>query len=193
MQIHKLLIRPFTLFGLVLGLAMVSNTALAAQTADGFAFPTTTTVMDVNYKLCSSSDSQVYFFLDIGDVALYLKDCTRRPPLDQKKLLYFYYNHDFTAKQLRDSAWESLKKNLSDSTFTSLQQAIKDFNQLYQSVEAGDTYQLGVNAQGLMALYLNGDYLGQSDSRQLSRVYFRIWLGKHPLSEDVKATLLDLH
>lgn len=167
-----------------------SPPAMAAHTADGFEFPASVTLDGVPYTLCSSADMQVYLFLDIGDVALYLANCNQRPLLDQGRLLYFYYDHDFSAQELRKSGRVLLKRNLSSASFFALKGALVRFNQLYQPVKNGDSYRIGTNARGQLTLFLNQHYLGKSDSAALSAAYFKIWFGPNPFSDQVKNDLL---
>ncbi len=184
--------RSWWLFRLLVLLALLAlgRQATAAHTADGFHFPVTTTMTGVTYHLCSSADMQVYLFLDIGDVALYLADCGHAPFLEQGRLLYFHYNHSFDASDLRKSSRVLLKRNTTPLQFDALKESLARFNRLYQPVQEGDNYILGTTSGGRLALYLNGRYLGETRSLALSKAYFRIWFGPRPFDEQVKIDLL---
>lgn len=175
---------------LLLPLLVFGRPGIAAHTADGFHFPATTTMTGMAYHLCSSADMQFYLFFDIGDVALYLADCKHPPFLEQGRLLYFHYNHDFSADDLRESSRVLLKRNTTASQFEALKRSLARFNRLYQPVQEGDSYVLGTTPEGQLALYLNGRYLGETDSVALSDAYFRIWFGPEPFGDQVKTDLL---
>jgi hypothetical protein len=173
----------------LLSLLFFSTSAFAAHTADDFDFPPSIDITGQRYQLCSSADMQVYLFLDIGDVALYLADCHHRPLLDQGRLLYFHYNRHFSAADFRKSGSVLLKRNVSHAVFSQLQKPLQRFNQLYLPVDKGDSYIIGTNDGGQMALYRNGKYLGKTDSQELSQDYFQIWFGSDPFNTNVKADL----
>jgi hypothetical protein len=173
----------------LLSVLFFSTSALAAHTADDFSFPATVDVTGQRYQLCSSADMQVYLFLDIGDVALYLANCHHQPLLNQGRLLYFHYNRHFSAADFRKSGTVLLKRNVSEAIFSRLQKPLKQFNQFYVPVEKGDSYLIGTNATGGMVLFHNGNYLGKTDSQELSQQYFQIWFGRDPFNEKVKADL----
>ena len=173
---------------LLTGLA-ISSTGQAADTADNFDFPARTSITDQDYQLCSTADMQVFAFVDLGDVALYLEDCEQADFLNQGRLLHFYYRRDFDAEDFRASGKKLLERNLSESDFKSLEADIDDFNRVYQSTSEGDQYIIGTDKNGLLNLYLNGEYIGGSDSRAFSKAYFEIWFGKDPFREGVKKDL----
>lgn len=175
---------------LATALLLSTFTATAwAGPADDYEFPEKTDITGPELTRCSTADMQVFALVDLGDVALYLEDCEQRPFLDQPRLLHFYYARDFDANDYRQSGKKLLERNLGDEAFAELEPAIDDFNAIYRDTREGDRYAIGTDEQGHLALYLNGEYIGRSESMAFARDYFNIWFGDDPFRSNVKEAL----
>ncbi|MGM0562919.1 MAG: chalcone isomerase family protein [Pseudomonadota bacterium] len=171
-----------------IALTACAGSALAGP-ADNFDFPPSVDISGPTLQLCSTADMQVFALVDLGDVALYLEDCKHRPFLDQPRLLYFHYGRDFDAEDYRTSGKKLLERNMDSKTFSELEPAIDEFNDIYQATREGDSYAIGTDPQGRLSLYLNGEYIGRSDSMAFARAYFKIWFGEDPFRKNVREAL----
>lgn len=200
--------RFFSSVQTVIGIALCSVCAIAfAGTPDDTKFEKIITVPmsgestsklseSVTLRKCGEADMQVYGFIDIGDVALYAKDCDRKPLYegmkdheDQAIALLFYYRRGFSASDLADTAQKTLKKGLSPDRFGALLPELTVFHRYYRDVQPGDRYFILLNRDE-MGLYFNNEMLGRSQSSLLIDNYFSIWLGAEPVSRAIKHQLL---
>lgn len=96
------------------------------------------------------------------------------------------YLREITAEQFIEGAEAGLPENLS----APLQKAVDELHSTYETVQKGDCYQLEyTTAQGTQ-LKRNGNTVYASKQAGFKAVYFGIWLGQDPLSDELKNTLL---
>lgn len=137
-----------------------------------------------------SHGTATWLWFDVYDAELYLQD---RADLDgilqnQKPLaLQLCYKQEIKAGQIVEASQKVLPKSLP----ISLQRSINELHFSFEDVKPGDCYRLEYSANGTTSLILNEKTVFESENKQLKPVYFGIWLGENPISEDLRDKLLN--
>ncbi len=97
------------------------------------------------------------------------------------------YQQSLSAEQIIQAA-EKVLPELDEQS--ELYRAVSDLHRNYQNVSLGDCYALKHEMDGSTSLLLNGDKKFSTQIKDFKKLYFGIWLGDNPLSEDVKKSLL---
>ncbi len=138
-----------------------------------------------------------YLFWHVYDAALYLPAATPVGKVLARgtaKCLDIAYRRSISAADLRRSASEVLKRQLSPETLRQLQPDIERLGAAYRDVSRGDHYRLCYAPAYGTTLFRNGE--PQTDVRDaaFAAAYFGIWLGaQNPLSDAVRQRLLREH
>ncbi len=85
---------------------------------------------------------------------------------------------------------EGAQQGLPEFLPVELESAVGRLHAAYQPVKQGDCYHLDFQPEQGTALVLNGKTLVQIDTPDFKALYFGIWLGKQPLSEPLKRSLI---
>ncbi len=151
-------------------------------------------VKETQLQQCSQGPLTVFGFISVGAAAVYLVTCDQLPLFfsNQPKMLRFSYQRAIPGDAFRKAADFFLEKNLG-SQYLKWQEQIKQFNTHYQSVDAGDYYDLLFFPEQGLSLKLNTVELAKISDAELGLAYFKIWLGNEPFSEDLKQALLTPH
>ena len=115
----------------------------------------------------------------------------RDPLAAAPRRLEIEYFWALTAEQFADATIDGISANVSEREFAALESTIQRFNSHYEDIEPGDRYALTF-ANGATELAKNGRALGTVEGRDFGSAIFAIWLGKEPLSHDLKTDLLSL-
>lgn len=133
------------------------------------------------------------FFFDVYDAALYAapgavsKDILRA---DTRFRLHFHYLRKVDRSIVLESANKALDRNLSDKESDSIADRVRRFHQATETVRKGDESSMDYVPGRGTTLRVNGDPKVMIEGRDFARLYFRIWFGDDPLSEDLKNDLL---
>lgn len=154
------------------------------------------------WQLYSAATAK-WLWLDVYKAELYLSK-TGEPKSDEINLnqnnaqqsllqdkvplkLKLCYQQSISADQIIQAAQKALPELDEQSD---LFQAVNDLHQQYQNVSQGDCYALKHETDGSTSLLFNGDKKFSTKLKDFKKLYFGIWLGDNPLSEDVKKSLL---
>jgi hypothetical protein len=96
------------------------------------------------------------------------------------------YLRELTDQQIIEAANSALV----DSISSELAQAVESLHASYQNVGKGDCYSLEHNRNGVTQLSLNGNQVFETQLQGFKALYFGIWIGDQPLSEELKEDLL---
>ncbi len=134
-----------------------------------------------------------YLFFKVYVTALYLGDgiSTDRVLADVPKRLELSYFQKIAAGDFAKTADEVLPENVPGATVTALRPKIDRLHAMYRDIKPGDRYALtyvpGIGTE----LALNGTPLGTVEGADFAAAYFAIWLGPKPISDSLKAQLLE--
>jgi tetratricopeptide (TPR) repeat protein len=184
----------------------------------GHSFPTILTEREVPYILTGVGARSYMGFLIYG-VGLYVEaDPARRayPRLVQQaggtelsqltsldlaqsfivmgefgKLAVMHFARNVSAKSIRDSYRDMLKDNLKDATPAALRDQTEKFVALFQrDMKAGEELRLHTTARGEISVTAGGQRLTGPTSPRLVLDLWNCWLGKRPVSQDLKQSLV---
>ncbi|MDX1573062.1 MAG: chalcone isomerase family protein [Methylophaga sp.] len=168
-------------------LALSSITAYAAE------FDKTYQLGNKTLELCAHTPMKKMLF-NLGDVALYAQDCSsvKADSLTSQPVhLTFKYERGFDGEDFIKSADELIKRNTDDQEYQAIKAGLDKFNANYQAIADGERYDISWSETTGMLLSKNNRQLSQHESAKLADVYFRIWFGDEPFSEDMKQALLN--
>ncbi|MBD3821057.1 MAG: chalcone isomerase family protein [Thiotrichales bacterium] len=96
------------------------------------------------------------------------------------------YQRAISKSQIIEAAYKALPASLSPK----LAEAVKDLHTHFQDVKPGDCYRLSYQPKIGTTLYFNNLPQTTIKAQGFKSVYFGIWLGKTPLSTQVREQLL---
>jgi len=137
-----------------------------------------------------SNGTATWMWLDIYDAELYAE--TRTLPenyLDDSVplKLKLCYLKSITPDIFVEGANKALPKNLT----TQLQTEVTRLHDAYQAVQSGDCYALVYHPETGTQLQFNQKVVFETMQPKFKSVYFGVWLGDNPLSEDLKQSLVN--
>lgn len=110
---------------------------------------------------------------------------------DVPKRLELQYFRSLNGPDFGKASEEVMARTVSNAQLASLRPRIDRLHMLYEDVKPGDRYALtyipGVGTE----LALNGQPKGTIEGADFAAVYFAIWLGAKPISESLKAQMID--
>ena len=137
--------------------------------------------------------SKVFFKIYVP--GLYLqnpgKDTTAvlADPGNKQMLMHFLY--DKVEKDKLVAAWnEGFDGNLEQAVRESLAERINTFNAMFTDVKKGDTIVLDYIPEKGTSVTVAGEMKGVIEGKDFSDALFSIWLGKKPVTDDLKKALL---
>jgi len=103
--------------------------------------------------------------------------------------MHFVYD-EVSKEKLVDGWNDGFEDNLSDEQLAKLKSRINLFNELFQTVRAGDVIELDfVPGKGTL-VNINNKNKGVISGAEFYRALLMIWLGKDPVGDDLKESLL---
>jgi hypothetical protein len=109
---------------------------------------------------------------------------------DVPKRLELSYFWSIQARDFAKAGDHILLQNVDAETFAALRPRLDRINAWYRDVQPNDRYALtyvpGVGTE----LSLNGERIGVIEGADFAAMYFRIWLGAHPLDARLRDQLL---
>jgi hypothetical protein len=106
------------------------------------------------------------------------------------KRLELTYQRSLSAAQIVEAGDVFLRRNADDSEIEKLGPSLDMINALYEKVVEGDRYTLTYVPGEGTTLALNGDVLGVIPGDEFASAYYRIWLGRAPVSESFRDGIL---
>jgi hypothetical protein len=104
--------------------------------------------------------------------------------------LELMYHRAFTSDEIIKGGDTVLRRNVDAATFDKLSTRLAELNRAYVNVKAGDAYALTYVPGRGTSLRLNGNVLATIPGHDFAASYFSIWLGKDPISDSLRQTLL---
>lgn len=135
------------------------------------------------------------FFFKIYVGALYLPNKTNdaraiiSSSTNKSIIMHFLYS-EVSKEKLVDAWNEGFKANLTKSELTALTEKINSFNKLFVTVKKNDRIEINFRQNDGTEIRLNGKTLGKIAGLEFHQALLKIWLGKNPVTTDLKNALL---
>ena len=136
-----------------------------------------------------------WFLFDLYDAALYLPEgASAENALGNiPKKLIIRYKREIPSEKIIAAGNTLLQKNCLPEEFAAIQNGLEAINRAYTTPQKGDTYALSFHPErGSTVLYFNDEEVASVAGEDFANLYFRIWLGEHPVSEKFRNELLRL-
>lgn len=136
------------------------------------------------------------FFFKVYIGELYLEEKTTDPEkvvaLDGKKRVVMHFLYEKVEKEKLIDAWnEGFKANSDGETLKNLQQRIDSFNAFFnEEVVSGDTVVLDYSPENGTKVIIKGMEKGSISGKDFFDALLRIWIGKKPVTSDLKDDML---
>ncbi|RQW79162.1 MAG: hypothetical protein EHM62_06795 [Methylococcus sp.] len=180
-----------TTFLVLLALAFAPLPARAI-TVEGVTFAREVRIGDATVPLRNAALLRYLYFLKAYVAALYLPAdvAPERALADVPKRLEISYLVAIRGEDFDKGAAPVLRRNLSPTELERLQQRLDRLNAAYRDVQPGDRYALSYHPGRGTELNLNGTPLVTIEGADFAAAYFGIWLGREPIDEGLKRSLL---
>ena len=137
--------------------------------------------------------SKFFFKIYIG--SLYLQnpstDSEQVIADDGRKVVAMHFLYDEVAREKLISAWnEGFEANNSKKELQALQDRIDQFNALFVTVKEGDVVELDYIPGKGTAVTIAGAEKGTIQGKDFNDALLKIWLGKEPVTSDLKEAML---
>ncbi len=138
--------------------------------------------------------SKFFFKIYIG--ALYLekgsRDAAKIIETDSVKRIVMHFLYDEVSKEKLVDGWnEGFENNTDSKQLAQLGERIKAFNAFFDTVHAGDVIVLEYQPQIGTGVIIKGKRKGLIVGKDFNDALLRIWLGKDPVTTDLKKAMLD--
>lgn len=175
-------------------LALLSS-PLAAREIAGVNVPESITGADgVELKL-NGAGIRSKLFIKVYIAGLYLQspysdaESVLADDGQKKMLMHFLYKKVEKAKLV--GAWnEGFEANLGADQLAALADRIQAFNEMFATVNKGDTIHLDYLPGTGTVVTVAGEKKGVVEGRDFANALFAIWLGEKPVTSDLKTSLL---
>ncbi len=146
-------------------------------------------------QLKGEGDVRFMGFIKVYDAYLYTKDPRLETDIlapEISKCLKLQYDVSLSPENFIEGANTILERQYSVASLENFKTELDLLHGAYQAVEEGDVYTLCYDANSFTTtLNLNGSMLTAIPSKEFSKLYFGIWLGKNdPIDEDLRNSLL---
>lgn len=136
-----------------------------------------------------------FFYIDLYKAALYLEETSRNAEkiIASKgaKRIHLIFSRSLTKEQLREAYTASLKVNAGDS-FPRYEKRLEQLAKMLKDVEEGDSLVFTCIPKCGIEVSLKGKKAGTIKGEDFASMFFRLYLGDHPPTEDLKNALLGL-
>jgi len=135
------------------------------------------------------------FFFKIYVAALYLEntssDVSEVLGSDGGKRMVMHFLYDEVEKDDLVEAWnDGFEGNGTPSQLSGLSGQITAFNALFETVKSGDRIILDYSPEGGTSVSIRGEQKGIIEGKGFNDLLLSIWLGKEPVTEDLRDSLL---
>lgn len=145
-------------------------------------------------ELKGSGEAYYMRFIEVYKAALYGKRGVAAPSLlsrDVPMCLRLDYQRAISREDIVKAANTVLARQNDAAALAPLRTGIDKLHAAYRDVDENDYYVLCYAPGYGSDLSLNGETLARIDGRDFADRYFALWLGEEPLSESLKAALLE--
>lgn len=175
-------------------LVLFSTPVFAKEIAD-VNVPAQVTVGDGVTLHLNGAGIRYKFFFKIYIAELYLEhqaSDVKKVIADEgrKRVVMHFLYHKVTKEDLTDAWSEDFHANLDDGQFAALEDRIKQFNSMFETVREGDEILLDYIPGKGTEVSIRGKAKGIIPGKDFNDALLSVWLGKNPISEDLRKELL---
>ena len=179
---------------MILVMMMVSVPAVAREIA-GVEVPEKVVLADGTELLLNGAGIRSKFFFKIYIAELYLektgKDVENILAFDGGKRMVMHFLYDEVGKEDLVDAWnEGFEANGTKEQLKSLAGKIDQFNGFFETVKEGDQVVLDYSPGSGTSVSIKGREKGVIEGKAFNDLLLSIWLGKEPVTDDLKDELL---
>ena len=180
--------RALFLFFIVLGPILTVQSSSAATDS-------TLSELRVSMNLTGSHRFVYRMFFKLYDACFYtdaeqVTDIDRLLNGENALLLEFDYLRTIKKSIILESSEKILAKNMSPTELTAIQERVNQINAVYQTVGKGDRSALSYVPGKGTTLWINDQAVITIEGKDFAQLYFRIWLGEQPISQQMRDALL---
>ena len=145
-------------------------------------------------ELKATATAKWLTFISVYDVGLYASPNAKTRDVLQKDIplsLEIHYLVGVKKEQLIEAAEVALERQHSVETRQQFQTYVDELHHFYQDVEEGDRFRVDIKPDSGLSLYFNDQLRYQNASLDFANYYIGLWLADNPLSDKVRASLLN--
>jgi len=145
-------------------------------------------------ELKATATAKWLAFISVYNVGLYASPNAKTSDVLQKNIpltLEIHYLVGIKKEQLIEAAEVALGRQHSDETRQQYQTSVDELHQFYQDVEEGDRFRVDIKPDTGLSLYFNDQLRYQNANLDFANYYIGLWLADNPLSDKVRASLLN--
>ncbi len=184
------------LSGTFCGIALVASFAVAAVEVAGVRFEESARVADGQPELVlNGAGIRSKFFVKVYAAALYLPekagstDAVLALPGPKRVRMHFIHS-EVEADKIRSGWTEGYRANHSDTEYAALEERVRQFNDLFPTLKAGDVVDVDYIPGSGTAVRLNGETQGIIPGDDFYPATLKIWLGDKPAHSGLKKAML---
>lgn len=137
--------------------------------------------------------SKLFFKVYIAQ--LYLENPSREAASiissDGRKRMVMHFLYDEVGADKLVAAWnDGFAANLDDQVLNGLADRVSKFNSMFVTVKKGDEVILDLHPESGTTVTIKGEKKGTVEGRDFAEALLSIWLGKKPVTEDLREELL---
>ena len=154
--------------------------------------PLSVAVDGVELRLFSTAILRVGLVFKVYGAALYLPEDRRVERVldsDVARRLVVYYLHDTPRERMIDTAEATLRKNLSEAAYKSIEERLKILHAAVSDRKSGDRSSLTYLPGRGLRFAVNDVVQCTIEGADFAAAYFGVWLGEQPSSRRVKRQL----
>jgi len=137
------------------------------------------------------------FFFKIYIAALYVENISNKPEqiihANGAKRIHMHFLYDEVTKDKLVNGWlDGFESNLTKQEYQKLKPKIDQFNQMFETVKAGDQILLDLLPGRGTRVSIKGQSRAVIEGSDFYEALLKIWLGESPVTEDLKNSLLGI-
>lgn len=158
----------------------------------GHVYPRVVTDPEATWTLSGADLYKYKGLIRLYSTALYVQDSSHLQRLEDEvpKRLVIRYFRDIPGSRIIENGNLQLRKNVTAEELSALQDRVDRINNCYGDVAKDDEYILQYIPGKGTELWFNGGLKDTVPGEDFGRMYFRIWLGKDPVSKGVRDRLM---
>ncbi len=105
-------------------------------------------------------------------------------------LLQFDFLRKIRKAIILEASEKHLTINMSPAELASIRKRVDQLNSVFRTLDKGDSLALSYIPDKGTTLWINGKSMTTIEGKDFARLYYRIWLGKRPISRPMRNALL---
>jgi len=138
---------------------------------------------------------KIFFKIYVGSLYLTEKQTSAKAILEGSKAnrVAMHFLYDEVEKEKLVEAWlEGFEDNVTSEEFSALKDRLNTFNQMFSDLHKGDVVLLDYIPQKGTRVMIKGDVKGVIEGADFNRALLSVWLGKEPVTEELKDAMLGI-